>query len=85
MMTRRSGGGIESIRKMIEKTESDYDREKLQERLPKLSGGVSVIKVGASTSTERKKKKKPYSKGTEKSCKILQETSVALTSNTVTL
>jgi len=69
MMTRRSGGGIESIRKMVEKTESDYDREKLQERLPKLSGGVSVIKVGASTSIETKEKKDRIQSALKKICK----------------
>ena len=41
----------------IEKTDSDYDREKLQERLAKLSGGVAVIKVGAATEVELKEKK----------------------------
>jgi chaperonin GroEL len=47
----------EEIRKQIETTSSDYDREKLQERLAKLSGGVAVIKVGAATETEMKEKK----------------------------
>ncbi len=47
----------ESIRKQIEETTSDYDREKLQERLAKLSGGVAVINVGAATETEMKAKK----------------------------
>jgi len=47
----------EQIRKQIEKTTSDYDREKLQERLAKLSGGVAVIKAGAATETEMKEKK----------------------------
>lgn len=50
-------GRINQIRKQIETTESDYDREKLQERLAKLSGGVAVIKVGAATETELKEKK----------------------------
>jgi chaperonin GroEL len=45
------------IRKQIEDTTSDYDREKLQERLAKLVGGVAVIKVGAATETEMKEKK----------------------------
>ncbi|MBG4796632.1 chaperonin GroEL [Pseudomonas aeruginosa] len=45
------------IRKQIEETTSDYDREKLQERLPKLAGGVAVIKVGAATEVEMKEKK----------------------------
>jgi len=50
-------GRIEQIRKAIDETESDYDREKLQERLAKLAGGVAVIKVGAATETELKEKK----------------------------
>ncbi len=48
---------VGQIRKQIEETTSDYDREKLQERLAKLSGGVAVIKVGAATETEMKEKK----------------------------
>jgi chaperonin GroEL len=47
----------EQIRKQIEKTTSDYDREKLQERLAKLTGGIAVIKAGAATETEMKEKK----------------------------
>ncbi len=50
-------GRIQLIRKQIEETDSNYDREKLQERLAKLAGGVAVIKVGASTETELKEKK----------------------------
>ncbi|MEO0098246.1 MAG: chaperonin GroEL [candidate division WOR-3 bacterium] len=50
-------GRIESIRKQIEETKSDYDREKLQERLAKLAGGVAVINVGAATEVEMKQKK----------------------------
>ena len=50
-------GRVEQIRSQIETTTSDYDREKLQERLAKLSGGVAVIKVGAATETELKEKK----------------------------
>jgi chaperonin GroEL len=50
-------GRIEQIRVEIEKSTSDYDREKLNERLAKLSGGVAVIKVGAATETELKEKK----------------------------
>lgn len=50
-------GRIAQIRKQIEDTDSDYDREKLQERLAKLAGGVAVIKVGAATETELKEKK----------------------------
>lgn len=48
---------IEEIKKQIEKTTSDYDKEKLQERLAKLSGGVAVINVGAATEVELKEKK----------------------------
>lgn len=48
---------INSIKAQIEETTSDYDREKLQERLAKLAGGVAVIKVGAATETELKEKK----------------------------
>jgi chaperonin GroEL len=50
-------GRIATIRKQIEETTSDYDREKLQERLAKLAGGVAVIKVGAATEIEMKEKK----------------------------
>jgi chaperonin GroEL len=50
-------GRIEQIRTQIETTTSDFDREKLQERLAKLAGGVAVIKVGAATETELKEKK----------------------------
>jgi chaperonin GroEL len=50
-------GRIEQIRIEIEKSTSDYDREKLQERLAKLSGGVAIIRVGAATETELKEKK----------------------------
>ena len=48
---------VETIRNQIEKTTSDYDREKLQERLAKLTGGVAVIKAGAATETEMKERK----------------------------
>jgi len=50
-------GRINQIKRLIETTESSYDREKLQERLAKLSGGVAVIKVGAATETELKERK----------------------------
>lgn len=50
-------GRIAQIRRQIEETTSDYDREKLQERLAKLAGGVAVINVGATTETEMKEKK----------------------------
>ncbi|HSP35436.1 MAG TPA: chaperonin GroEL [Thermoanaerobaculia bacterium] len=57
--TRRESiaGRVKQIRQQIEDTTSDYDREKLQERLAKLVGGVAVIKVGAATETEMKEKK----------------------------
>jgi chaperonin GroEL len=53
-------GRIAQIKAQIDKTDSNYDKEKLQERLAKLSGGVAVIKVGASTETELKEKKHRY-------------------------
>jgi chaperonin GroEL len=55
--TKEIQGRIKQIRAQIEETTSDYDREKLQERLAKLAGGVAVIKVGAATETEMKEKK----------------------------
>ena len=50
-------GRVKQLRVQIDDTTSDYDREKLQKRLAKLVGGVSVIKVGAVTETELKEKK----------------------------
>jgi len=50
-------GRVKQIRRQIDETTSDYDREKLQERLAKLAGGVAVINVGAATETEMKEKK----------------------------
>ena len=50
-------GRIKQLKAEIENTDSDFDREKLQERLAKLSGGVAVVKVGAATETEMKEKK----------------------------
>ena len=50
-------GRIQQIKAQIEETTSDYDREKLQERLAKLAGGVAVIRVGGSTEVEVKEKK----------------------------
>jgi chaperonin GroEL len=50
-------GRVGQIKRQIEETTSDYDREKLQERLAKLAGGVAVINVGAATETEMKEKK----------------------------
>jgi len=55
--TQEIEGRIKQIRSQIEDTTSDYDREKLQERLAKLAGGVALIKVGAATETEMKEKK----------------------------
>ncbi|MGC8734303.1 MAG: chaperonin GroEL [bacterium] len=55
--TTKINARIEQIRKQIKETESEFDREKLQERLAKLTGGVAVIKVGAPTETELKEKK----------------------------
>ena len=55
--TKQIEGRVKQIRTQIEETTSDYDREKLQERLAKLVGGVAVIKVGAATETEMKEKK----------------------------
>ena len=56
-------GRADQIRKAIEETTSDFDREKLQERLAKLAGGVAVIKVGAATETEMKEKKLAVEEG----------------------
>src|SRR5207244_7906624 len=53
-------GRVEMIRKEITKTDSEYDREKLQERLAKLAGGVAQVKVGAATETEMKERKALY-------------------------
>src|SRR5207244_8872224 len=50
-------GRIKQLKTEIENTDSDFDREKLQERLAKLSGGVAVVKVGAATETEMKETK----------------------------
>jgi chaperonin GroEL len=55
--TEAINGRVNQIKKQIEETDSDYDREKLQERLAKLAGGVAVINVGAATETEMKEKK----------------------------
>src|SRR6059058_5751929 len=55
--TKAIEGRIKQLRAQIEETTSDYDREKLQERLAKLAGGVAVVKVGAATETEMKEKK----------------------------
>ena len=55
--TKAIEGRIKQLRNQVEDTTSDYDREKLQERLAKLAGGVAIIKVGAATETEMKEKK----------------------------
>jgi chaperonin GroEL len=55
--TKEIEGRIKQLRAQIEETTSDYDKEKLQERLAKLAGGIAVIKVGAATETEMKEKK----------------------------
>ena len=55
--TAEINGRIATIKKQVEDSDSDYDKEKLQERLAKLSGGVAVIKVGAATETEMKERK----------------------------
>ena len=51
---------VNQIRVQLEETTSEFDREKLQERLAKLAGGVAVIKVGAATETELKERKLTY-------------------------
>src|SRR5436189_155323 len=56
-------GRVAQIRRQIEETTSDYDKEKLQERLAKLAGGVAVINVGAATETEMKEKKRKGNEG----------------------
>jgi chaperonin GroEL len=56
-LPKKIAGRIKQLRTQIEETTSDYDREKLQERLAKLAGGVAIIKVGAATETEMKEKK----------------------------
>ncbi len=66
-------GRIETIKKQIETTDSNYDKEKLQERLAKLSGGVAVIKVGASTETELKEKKHRYEDAREATRAAIEE------------
>ena len=55
--TKKIEGRIKQIKAQIEETTSDYDKEKLQERLAKIVGGVAVINVGAATETEMKEKK----------------------------
>ena len=64
---------IEQIRRQIEETTSDYDREKLEERLAKLAGGVAVIRVGAATETEMKEKKARFEDGLSASRAAVEE------------
>jgi chaperonin GroEL len=64
-------GRVNQIRAEIEKSDSDYDREKLQERLAKLAGGVAVIKVGAATEVELKEKKHRIEDALKKSDELL--------------
>ena len=59
-------GRIEEIRREIENSTSDYDREKLQERVAKLTGGVAIIKVGAATETELKREETPCGRRPER-------------------
>jgi len=66
-------GRIAQIRNEIEKTSSDWDKEKLQERLAKLAGGVAVLKVGASTETELKEKKHRYEDALEATRAAVEE------------
>lgn len=68
---------VEQIKAQMEKSTSDYDREKLQERLAKLSGGVGVIKVGAATETEMKEKKMRIEDAIEATKAALEEGIVA--------
>jgi chaperonin GroEL len=66
-------GGIKQLKAEIADTDSDFDREKLQERLAKLSGGVAVVKVGASTETEMKEKKHRVEDALQAACAALDE------------
>jgi chaperonin GroEL len=68
---------VNQIKAQIEKSTSDYDREKLQERLAKLSGGIGVIKVGAATETEMKEKKLRIEDAIEATKAALEEGIVA--------
>src|SRR5262249_29514912 len=66
-------GRIKQIRAQIEETTSDYGREKLQERLAKLAGGVAVIKVGAATETAMKEEKARGEEGVEATRAAVEE------------
>src|SRR5437867_2117253 len=66
-------GRVKEIRSQVDKTTSDYDREKLQERLAKLVGGVAVIKVGAATETEMKEKKARVEDAMHATCAAVEE------------
>src|SRR6187397_156922 len=70
-------GRVSQIRRQIEETTSDYDREKLQERLAKLAGGVAVINVGAATETEMKEKKARVEDALHATCAAVEEGIVA--------
>jgi chaperonin GroEL len=70
-------GRAEQIRREIENTDSDYDREKLQERLAKLAGGVAVIKVGAATESELKERKALFDDAKSATAAALEEGVVA--------
>ncbi len=66
---------VAQIRRQIERTTSDYDREKLQERLAKLAGGVAVIKVGAATEVEMKEKKLRIEDALKATARLLRKAS----------
>ena len=66
-------GRVKQLRTQIEDTTSDYDREKLQERLAKLAGGVAIIKVGAATETEMKEKKARVEDALHATCAAVEE------------
>jgi chaperonin GroEL len=70
-------GRVKQIRTQVEETTSDYDREKLQERLAKLAGGVAVINVGAATETEMKEKKARVEDALHATRAVLDSTTLA--------
>jgi chaperonin GroEL len=70
-------GRINQIKRQIDETDSDYDREKLQERLAKLSGGVAVVQVGAATETELKERKARIEDGLSATRAAVEEGTVA--------
>lgn len=69
---------IKEIRTQIESTTSEYDKEKLQERLAKLAGGVAVIKVGAATETEMKEKKTALTMHSQQPKRLLKRGSLSV-------